>query len=313
MTSERKRAANRRNAARSTGPRDTTRSRLNARIHGILARETVILAGEGHEDPAEFAALSDELRTEFAPASTLEGLLVDQLIAILWRWRRVLRFENAAIRLQADTTSDDWEEAQVRQRAAYARFMPQEEVWKPTEELEAELGRIRQALEVVEQPDPELSDPRVCRYFLAFCEAVLDVSIEQILGWDASWQTFDEFEPAEVAQVLDAVCTSIAVTSEEFWRRFREAGHVSYERIAAQLEQRHLVLDRQRLLVSLPDDQHLAKIQRYEAHLSRQFYKALHELQRLQIARSGHQPALPITVDFNHAGDSSESPLSRPS
>src|SRR5262245_57448822 len=101
VTSERKRAANRQNATRSTGPRDTTRSRLNARTHGILARETLIVAGEGQEDAAEFAALSDKLRAELAPASMIEELLVEQIIAAVWRLRRVLRFENAAIRLQA--------------------------------------------------------------------------------------------------------------------------------------------------------------------------------------------------------------------
>ncbi len=52
MASGRKRVANRQNAALSTGPRDTTQSRMNALKHGILARETLILAGEGQEDAA---------------------------------------------------------------------------------------------------------------------------------------------------------------------------------------------------------------------------------------------------------------------
>jgi hypothetical protein len=37
----------------------------------------------------------------------------------------------------------------------------------------------------------------------------------------------------------------------------------------------------------LPDDKTLEKVARYEAHLSRGLYKALHELEALQVRRSG--------------------------
>jgi hypothetical protein len=57
-------------------------------------------------------------------------------------------------------------------------------------------------------------------------------------------------------------------------------------------------LTRERIL---PDGDTLQKVSRYEAHLSRQLYQALHELQRLQAGRAG-QPvpppaALDVTVD----------------
>ena len=43
-------------------------------------------------------------------------------------------------------------------------------------------------------------------------------------------------------------------------------------------------MSRQRLL---PDEKTLEKVTRYEAHLSRQLYKALHELEALQARRLG--------------------------
>jgi ribosomal protein L22 len=43
-------------------------------------------------------------------------------------------------------------------------------------------------------------------------------------------------------------------------------------------------MSRERLL---PDDKTLEKVARYEAHLSRLFHKALHELEALQTRRSG--------------------------
>jgi len=44
------------------------------------------------------------------------------------------------------------------------------------------------------------------------------------------------------------------------------------------------------------------KFSRYEAHIERGLYKALHELQRLQAARSGQAVAAPVAVDVAVSG-----------
>lgn len=48
----------------------------------------------------------------------------------------------------------------------------------------------------------------------------------------------------------------------------------------------------------------LAKLSRYETSLERSFYKALHELQRLQAARHGRDVPLPMAMDVevSHTG-----------
>jgi len=98
-TSARKAQANRRNAAKSTGPR-TARgkswSRLNALKHGILASQGVLSAIEGRQERAEFAQMVDGLGHDFAPVGTFEQLLVQQIGTCFWRYRRLLRFENRA-------------------------------------------------------------------------------------------------------------------------------------------------------------------------------------------------------------------------
>ena len=50
-------------------------------------------------------------------------------------------------------------------------------------------------------------------------------------------------------------------------------------------------------LATLPNEADLAKIQRYEAHISRQFYKALHELQMVQTGRQSLHPSAPLAID----------------
>jgi len=84
--------ANRRNAARSTGPRTLegkASSSKNSLRHGLLSRE-VLLPDESRETLGSFGKrLQDELR----PVGELEVLLVDRIVSSAWRLRRVLAVE----------------------------------------------------------------------------------------------------------------------------------------------------------------------------------------------------------------------------
>jgi hypothetical protein len=59
---------------------------------------------------------------------------------------------------------------------------------------------------------------------------------------------------------------------------------ISAKAAAGRVEQELTRMSRERLL---PDEKALEKVARYEAHLSRLFHKALHELEALQIRRTG--------------------------
>ncbi len=67
--------------------------RFNALTHGILSKHVVL----PHEDKTEFSELLTALRAEHQPAGMTEQHLVEELAAILWRKRRVLLAEGAAI------------------------------------------------------------------------------------------------------------------------------------------------------------------------------------------------------------------------
>ena len=86
-------AANRRNALRSTGPRTPegkARVRVNPVKHGMTATHTVVLPMESAE---EYTTFAESVRAELKPVGLLEGELVDQIIACLWRRRRMSRME----------------------------------------------------------------------------------------------------------------------------------------------------------------------------------------------------------------------------
>ena len=92
MTSEKQVQANRRNALKSTGPKTPKGKdavRLNALKHGLLSQE-VLLPGE---DEGTLEGLSERLRAELQPVEELESLLVERIIAIIWRLRRLGRVE----------------------------------------------------------------------------------------------------------------------------------------------------------------------------------------------------------------------------
>lgn len=61
---------------------------------------------------------------------------------------------------------------------------------------------------------------------------------------------------------------------------FNKTKRHEIRRIAEELDHMH----RERLL---PDEATINKVVRYEAHLNRQFYQALHELEALQTRRLG--------------------------
>lgn len=85
-------AANRRNAALSTGPRTEggkASSSRNATTHGILAAAPIV-AGERKADLEAFDAA---LRGDLRPVGAVETLLVDRIVTCAWRARRGARAE----------------------------------------------------------------------------------------------------------------------------------------------------------------------------------------------------------------------------
>ncbi len=86
--SDRRIAANRRNAQRSTGPRTAKgkrRSSRNALKHGLCA-STVCLASE---DKPTFNLFISELEEELQPRTATQHMLFNELANVIWRLRRL--------------------------------------------------------------------------------------------------------------------------------------------------------------------------------------------------------------------------------
>src|SRR4051794_36857551 len=94
--SDRRAAANRLNAQKSTGPRTPEgkrRTALNAVKHGVTARTPLIPS----DDPEELVELTTDLLEDLDPQTALERELADRIVGICWRRRRLWRAEEQII------------------------------------------------------------------------------------------------------------------------------------------------------------------------------------------------------------------------
>jgi len=145
-------AANRANAQRSTGPRTLAgkvASSRNATRHGLLSRQP-LLPGD---DPAELDALSRRLLEQLAPDPGVEELLVDDIVGLVWRLRRLARVEVAlyAVGLPEPVLRALWEagEAASAVGVAFAAQAPSFSVLSRYES--ALVNRLRRSLADLER------------------------------------------------------------------------------------------------------------------------------------------------------------------
>lgn len=98
---EKKLAANRLNAERSTGPRTErgkNTSKFNAVITGLFAKHVVIPLCDGEGSEEQFVALFADLRQEFQPVGRLEEFYVGEIAKSMWRLRRATCAEKGSVR-----------------------------------------------------------------------------------------------------------------------------------------------------------------------------------------------------------------------
>ncbi len=84
MASDKQIKANRENAQRSTGPKNTDNSKHNAEKHGFRGRRLLT----SWEDPADFKALHDSVKASFPGLTGYEDVILERLIEKLWELNR---------------------------------------------------------------------------------------------------------------------------------------------------------------------------------------------------------------------------------
>src|SRR5215216_6868309 len=266
-------------------------ARWNATRHGIRSPAPVVPGVEEKEDWEEHR---DGVLESLHPEGHLELVLAERVALLSWRLRRVIRFETESIALYQEKAEDDLARERrfesgpdhpeaVRSNAKSARddhrllkrFAKMEDD-KPLSALDAD-SIIWDAMECADKVAEGEVDP----------EKLLEsVSVPGLPDSD-SWEGYEGWTAGLVRAVIEAVAQATDEEPEELLEAATRDARFKMERAKVEAEkvERDLRnMARERLL---PDEKILEKVARYEAHLARGLYKALHELEALQVRRAG--------------------------
>lgn len=278
-------AVNRANARRSTGPKTAAGKAVVARNsigHGIYALSPVV---EGLESAQDWEAYRQAMLDSLEPQGMLEETLAERIILAAWRLRRTARYETERILLPIEeqkNANSVGEESRQWQREFIKQFVAAadedslaqadagwllEHAWDSC----AEGGDESEGFTAGAADRSSLDD---YLELLSRLEPCTVGKVRKLLGRLAGQHE------TTAAEVIDMVCQQIEREQEAARRTF--AGFCSA----------HL----------LPATETLEKVMRYETHLSRQFHRDLHELERLRAGRQGQLVAAPLAMDIDVVG-----------
>jgi hypothetical protein len=158
--SERRLEANRRNAQRSTGPRNTERTRLNATRHALRAQGLT-----PWDDAEEYGKTIESLQTKYPSSNPIDIFLMEQSALEMMRARRIaaLEADNVVALSSAPERRDEGPEG-----IPTINFAPMKDYAIPVFDLMARyttatmnrLLRYRRELERIPQAEPKASDTK---------------------------------------------------------------------------------------------------------------------------------------------------------
>jgi hypothetical protein len=130
-------------------------------------------------------------------------------------------------------------------------------------------------------------------------EDLLDeISIPGVPDTAEERESYDGRSAGAVRAGVEAIATATDEDPEELLEAATDSARrdvIGKQQAAEQVERDLQQMSRERLL---PDEKTLEKVSRYEAHLSRLMFKTMHELEALQVRRSGGSaPLARLDVD----------------
>lgn len=276
-------------------------ARWNSTRHGIRSPAPVVPGVEKKEDWKEHR---NAVLENLAPVGHLEFTLAERVALLSWRLHRVTRYETETIARSQESVVEDL--ASRRRFDSHARgpIHPEDVLAAPKEARRTE--RILKKLP--DYPDEKkLSGADADAVLWAMAGRVDEVvDLEElelpgvperagIYGDTAEW---DGWSVGLVRECLSVIASAAGEDIEELLEGAREKARldvISAKHEAERVEEQLQNMRRERLL---PDNKTLEKVSRYEAHLSRLLFKALHELEALQTRRmGGNTPLARLDVD----------------
>ena len=267
--------------------------RWNATRHGISSPKPVVPGLEKQED---WESHRDGIMEYLSPVGHLEVTLAERVSLLSWRLHRVTRYETGAIATSQETIEDNIHE---RDRVLCAIGHEGLESTHPVD-IRFEAKHHKQAHSALRRfpslgPDKTLKGTDASSVvWSVLMEAKkaggreIDVEVLDLPGVpeDAMIEELPAMKVADVRGCVEAIAAHASLNPDELleaatYEAGCEARHAAIRKEDVEREISRKIRER-----TLPDEKTLEKIVRYEAHLSRQLYHALHELENLQKYRT---------------------------
>lgn len=274
-------------------------ARWNSIQHGIRSPEPVVPHLESKED---WESHRDGIMENLAPVGHLEIALAERVALLSWRLHRVTRYETETIATSQEKLEDDL--AQKRRfSASISDGIHPEDVRGAAKYTDAKRRLLKRFSKLEDEKKLDAMDADSILWSVLYRTDVVAEEEEEPedvlkrisipgIPEDAEWEDFKSWTVGMVRIGLEAIARATGEDPEELLEIIRdeatrEAAKAKFR--AEEVERELANMSRERLL---PDDKTLEKITRYEAHLSRQMFKALHELEALQKHRTGGEAPL---------------------
>lgn len=240
--------------------------RFNAMKHGILSKLAVL----AHEDHAEFDDLLAALIDEHRPTGITERHLIEELAIIIWRKRRVLLAEGAAINRGLRSVADNQYDSPIPAAAPFERGLTKEgsdlpdlltaspdEIAKRQREATHDLEATRKAAAILRKGRANAYE-KARRALIPESRDWWDEYVEEE-EYPATAEGLEQF----IREHLEPICIRVAQEA-----RFTPA--IKTQTLGEGLQAHRL-----------------ANLNRYETHLDRKFERTLAMILKLKSLHSG--------------------------
>src|SRR5918994_2152511 len=257
--------------------------RWNARRHGISSPAPVVPGLEKEED---WQGHKDGILENLAPVGQLEINLAERVALLSWRLHRVTRYETGAIAISQETIEDDIHErdhflSALRHIGFDAKYHKQ---------VHSALRRFPTL-----GPDKILKGDDASSVVWSVLMEAKKAKGEEIdyedldlpgVPEDAMIEELPAMKASDVRGCVEAIASHVSLDPDDLLETATYQAGYEARSAAHKKEEMEREISRKSRERILPNEETLAKICRYEAHLSRQLYHALHELENLQKHRT---------------------------
>jgi hypothetical protein len=296
---EKRLAANRRNALKSTGPKTSdgkARSAQNALKHGMLSDSPVIPGLESQEAWEEHR---EGILESLKPVGYLETLFATRIATASWKMGRSVRYQAEV----AESTVSATELDLAGRITNTDLFLPQETVNnRQTIENESKIVELLTTLPTLDDNlrlDKGVAALTMWALWKEVPDGPEEIVVPGVPRNDAAFEAFDNWTAGLLRKAVKVYARAAKMLPDQLREKCIGAGREKHDKAMEEERSWNLKLERERRIRVMLDPRRLDTLTRYETGCERSLFKNLHALERRQAARRGAVVSPPETIELD--------------